>query len=280
MSKLLQFKKQCFPDSIPLKTPAQKEHEDLGTLVTQLAEKNHALARLKNGRTILLVELFPDGEITVMRKVELAQQRELADRGWIERRYVGQVEIFRLSSKGRAALYDGALTDFAKQHQLAGTRYFQEGDRMIPKRVNLAESPLNLLAGRKDRDGKPFLSKEMLLAGELLREDFERAHLGPRVAQNWDQFLVARQKHGFSNNTPGATGSSEARQRIQEIIADLGPGLSDIVLRCCCFLEGLEATEKTLGWSARSGKIVLRIALERLVRYYKIDQGAPSRPVT
>ena len=44
----------------------------------------------------------------------------------------------------------------------------------------------------------------------------------------------------------------------------LGPGLSDIVFRVCCFLEGLETAEKRLGWSARSGKVVLKIALERL----------------
>ena len=49
-------------------------------------------------------------------------------------------------------------------------------------------------------------------------------------------------------------------------LADLGPGLGDMVLRCGCYLEGLEVTEKRMGWSARSGKIVLRIALQRLRR--------------
>jgi hypothetical protein len=41
-----------------------------------------------------------------------------------------------------------------------------------------------------------------------------------------------------------------------------------MVLRCCCYLEGLEVAEKRMGWSARSGKIVLRIALTRLKRHY------------
>ena len=45
------------------------------------------------------------------------------------------------------------------------------------------------------------------------------------------------------------------------------------MLRCCCYLEGLEAAEKKLGWSARSGKIVLRIALMRLKQHYDETTG-------
>ena len=56
----------------------------------------------------------------------------------------------------------------------------------------------------------------------------------------------------------------------------LGPGLSDVVFRVCCFLEGLETVEKRLGWSARSGKVVLKIALERLAAHYRIAP-APQR---
>ena len=57
----------------------------------------------------------------------------------------------------------------------------------------------------------------------------------------------------------------------------LGPGLSDIVFRVCCFLEGLETAEKRLGWSARSGKVVLKIALERLAAHYRIAPAEPAR---
>ena len=63
------------------------------------------------------------------------------------------------------------------------------------------------------------------------------------------------------------------RARVRAALSDLGPGLGDIVLQCCCFLEGLEITEKSMGWSARSGKIVLRIALERLQRHYEKTGG-------
>jgi hypothetical protein len=60
---------------------------------------------------------------------------------------------------------------------------------------------------------------------------------------------------------------------VSRALRDLGPGLGDMVLRCCCFLEGLEAAEKRMGWSARSGKIVLRIALQRLKRHYAETYG-------
>ncbi len=57
-------------------------------------------------------------------------------------------------------------------------------------------------------------------------------------------------------------------ERLRAALAELGPGLADIAILCCCFQEGLESCEKKLGWSARSGKIVLRIALQRLKRHY------------
>ena len=58
---------------------------------------------------------------------------------------------------------------------------------------------------------------------------------------------------------------------------NLGPGLGDVVLRTCCNLEGLEAAERRMGWAARSGKVVLRIALERHKRHYADVYGAHGR---
>ncbi len=66
-----------------------------------------------------------------------------------------------------------------------------------------------------------------------------------------------------------------ARSRVGAAIEALGEGLSDVVLRCCCYMEGLETAEKRLGWPARSGKVVLRIALIRLREHY-----VASRPET
>lgn len=203
---------------------------------------------------------------------------------WIECYRKGRISRYRITEAGRAALkrlladdaqarqeagFAEAQTPFLEQHKDWDTRQVSDGrGKQRTLRYNLAESPLGALARRKGRDGKPFLSRDMLLAGERLREDFEMAQMGARVTQNWDRFLTAGRSGGFSDGGM-AEGPRAARERVAQALKDLGPGLGDIALRCCCFLEGLETAEKRMGWSARSGKIVLRIALQRLKVHYE-----------
>jgi hypothetical protein len=170
---------------------------------------------------------------------------------------------------------DTDQVDFAEQHREWGEKVVPDVDTGRPKRMryNLSESPLTALARRRDKDGSPFLSDELVHVGERLREDFELAQMGPRVAQNWDRFLTAGGRGGFAPDSGVGDGPSAARRRVADAMADLGAGLSDVVLRCCCYLEGLETAEKRLGWSARSGKIVLRIALMRLQQHYERTTG-------
>jgi len=98
------------------------------------------------------------------------------------------------------------------------------------------------------------------------------------VAQNWERFLTGGMRGGFSNDSGVGDGPTGARDRVSEALRDLGPGLGDVVLRCCCYLEGMETAERRMGWSARSGKIVLRIALQRLKQHYDEKYG-PHGPM-
>jgi hypothetical protein len=223
--------------------------------------------------------------------VDRAVAHAFALKEWIACFRNGKLTAYEITSVGRAALkrllakdkasgrprqggFAEAPAPFADQHRSWETREVASDTGRPRERVryNVNESPLTALARRREKDGRPFLSAEQVEAGERLREDFELAQMGPRVAQNWERFLVP----GASSIRPSsgpADGSQAARDRLAEALGELGPGLGDIVMRVCCFLEGLEAAEKRMGWSARSGKIVLRIALERLRQHYERKHG-------
>lgn len=247
--------------------------------------------------------------------LERSLAETLALKGWVvQTRSGGRIQRYVMSPAGREALRDmlrsprqrGAVPpgpaafvdarpvaepkpvtgmaeaqarfDHADRHRVweDGMIEDPEDGRRRQARVNIAESPLLVLARRRDHDGQAFLTPGMVTAGERLREDFELAQMGPRVTQNWDGFMtsgidVSRGGGGYRG------GSESARDRVALALRDLGPGMGDIVLRVCCFLEGIEMTERRLGWSARSGKIVLRLALMRLERHYAETYGQGSR---
>lgn len=222
----------------------------------------------------------------------VAQAFALKD--WIAVAQSGKVVTYAITPAGRAALkrmletdapehvegFAEAQSPFAAQHRVWDSRAVMEPGAGEPRklRYNLAESPVAVLARRRDADGTPFLSPDLVAAAERLREDFELAQMGPRVAQNWDRFLTGADKTGFGPGAGPAEGSGRARDRVAAALRDLGPGLGDVALRCCCYLEGLEVAERRMGWSARSGKIVLRIALLRLRRHYEEAYGG-RRPL-
>ena len=127
--------------------------------------------------------------------------------------------------------------------------------------VNLAESPLVWLHSRGH------LSDRLLDAGEKLRADYESAQLPASVTMRWDPVRVKSTGGGGLAPTERQIA---ARQRFDGAIRAAGRGLEDILWRVVCAGEGLPDAERSLGWPARSGKLVLKIALERVADYYRI----------
>ena len=127
--------------------------------------------------------------------------------------------------------------------------------------VNLAESPLSWLHARGHLDDRLFE------AGERLRTDYERAQLSPGVTMRWDPVRIR------TTGDPGLSQTERhvaARARFGGAIEAAGKGLEDILWRVVCACEALPAAEKALEWPARSGKLVLRIALDRVADFYRI----------
>jgi len=132
---------------------------------------------------------------------------------------------------------------------------------------NRAESPLTALAARKGKDGRPLIGARQLEAGLRLAEDFHEAGIMPALVRDYQQTVRRAGRAGPVGLMP-ADVRIEAKRRYDRAIAALGPQLSDIAVRVCCWNEGLGPAESALGWPVRSGKLVLAIALDRLADHY------------
>ncbi len=127
--------------------------------------------------------------------------------------------------------------------------------------VNLAESPLSWLHSRGH------LCDRLFDAGERLRADYERAQLGPSVTMRWDPVRVKGSgDHGLTQTERQVA----AKARFDAALVEAGSGLSDILWRVVCAGEAIPHAEKHLGWPVRSGKLVLKLALERVADFYRI----------
>lgn len=133
--------------------------------------------------------------------------------------------------------------------------------------VDEQESPLAWLARRAGRGGKPLIASHQYQAGERLRADFTLAHLMPRTTSNWES-PIASERRGSAGALHATDGMIAARQRVHHALDAVGPEFSGLLLDVCCFLKGLADVERERLWPARSAKIVLQLALERLARHY------------
>ena len=135
--------------------------------------------------------------------------------------------------------------------------------------VDESESPLAWLARRRGRDGRTLIEPHQLQAGERLRGDFTRAHLMPRTTSNWSNPISSGRRSGGGERAAAMTDTMiAARQRVHSALDSVGPEFAGLLLDICCFLKGLADVEREHAWPARSGKVVLQLALDRLARHY------------
>lgn len=178
---------------------------------------------------------------------------------------------FLLSDEGRAFLVRsfGGEDRFAAQHREMERRA-GEGGRAVG--VNVGESPLARLKSRGQIDATHFA------AGERLRRDYTMAQLAPRLGVDLSAPVVCGGSRGG-----GADSISDiavaARQRFSRAMAAAGPGLSDLAFDVCCDLQPLEGAEGRRGWSKRSARVVLMLALDRLADHYGMTTVRTHAPI-
>ncbi|MFM9898452.1 DUF6456 domain-containing protein [Sphingorhabdus sp.] len=132
--------------------------------------------------------------------------------------------------------------------------------------INLSESPLSWLHARGH------LSNRQMLAGETLRGDYVSVALAPHVTMSWENIPRSRQKRSAPSGLNRTERMMSAKARFDNALTALGPDLSDIAWRVICVGESVPIAEREMSWPVRSGKLVLKIALDRLAAYYRIPR--------
>jgi hypothetical protein len=196
-------------------------------------------------------------------------------RGWLHKAdrgapHGGGEQSFVLSDAGFGWLrrvYCGGET-FSAQHQLRGSRVIRDdegNERRVT--VNEAESPLGWLYKRAGPDGQPLISDAQFEAGERFRLDFTLARLTPRLVVDLSEPVVGGKRASKKQPQLSETVAA-ARQRLRRALRAVGPAFADLLLDVCCYLIPLPDAERRRAWPKRSGRIVLALALDKLVQHY------------
>jgi hypothetical protein len=190
-------------------------------------------------------------------RVTAEMVREFSAQGWIAPDGPGRHVI---APAGLALLAREGADGFATQHRLAVRKTVEEGGEQRAVLVNAGESPLSRLNHRG------MVNAVQFAAGEKLRRDFTLAQLTPRMGVNWDAPVVSGSRGSGADSISDI--AIAARQRLNRALAAAGPDLADIAFDVCCHLAPLEACEDARGWAKRSGRVVLKLALDRLAAHY------------
>lgn len=245
-------------------------------ILRRMAEPGAVMAVAPDMDKAAVLRQAEDGRMIQTAVLDRAVAQAFALKDWILCRRPGRPATYEITPAGRAALK--RLIEEEDRRRLAHHAVFGmaeapagfalpgwdegEGRRSRPA---VQESPVSVLARRRDKDGRAFLTSDLVRAAERLLEDFELAQINARGVPDWESCVRGA--------GAAVVNAGSARDRVAAALADLGPGLGDVALRVCCYQEGLEVAERRMGWAARSGKIVLRIALQRLRRHYDETYG-------
>lgn len=205
--------------------------------------------------------------------------REVAEimalREWIEGKMKGRLGRYSITAAGRAEL--GRLLARAESLRASGeqddsTVALGRAPRARTLRSAGAEAPLRVLARRKRGDGEAFLSATLVQAAERFRESFEIARVAGALGDDLAPLYAGRIQPPMTQNGGAALSMARgdlALSHLVDAVRTIGPELAETVVMAVCEEWGMEKIEKELEFPARSGKIVLSIALHSLARHYE-----------
>lgn len=209
-----------------------------------------------------------------------AEQFRLARaEGWLEAAGDG----YRPSAaylRARARSEHGA-DGFIAQHGGLEPGRIMEADgttRRVTRRGDA--SPLDRWMRPGPEGGDALLDRAEYEAGERLRADHARSTMSQRLTADWTSPPRSRSGRGPSGPEDAPVAALDARTRVMDALAAIGPGLDRVVFAVCIRETGMGDVERAEGWPKRSGKVALKLGLTRLAVHYgmKRAQAAPASP--
>ncbi|MEM9717249.1 MAG: DUF6456 domain-containing protein [Pseudomonadota bacterium] len=237
------------PVAVEISLPALPPLPTLLIPVMQALREDDTVLALNEALPNAVIVRRDGADVDLKLSVARNDVKDLISWGYLRPKLKGKICLYEPTPEGRIMVPEtsAAPVTFQKVASIALSR----------------ESPVRLLARKKSPDGSPFLGPQHVSAADIFTEDFRMAGFADNPVGTLEEVM----DFNFPKGTDPAV--TNAHERLCSALNMLGPDLGDIVLRCCCFHEGIETAERRMGWSARSGKVVLRIALRRLVRHYE-----------
>lgn len=125
----------------------------------------------------------------------------------------------------------------------------------------------------KSSSGVPFFDPHHLLAAQKFTHMFEVSGQRPHITVNYDSFHVPKTSHGAASLTMSEHAVT-AQQSLNHIHERLGGELYNMLVDICVFEKGLGQVEKERHWPRRSGKFMLKVALDQLAVYWSLQASA------
>lgn len=182
-----------------------------------------------------------------------------------------------------ATLAERSSGDFRSIHaQPVEQNFIDDAGQITRRTVNLAYSPLARWLKPDPRTGSAWLSPEEFDAGERLRADYTRSVLVDRVTSDWEGYKAPVRTGRSRTREDAPTSAMDAKDRVLDALDAVGPGLNSMLSAVCLTETGLEAAERAANWPRRSGKAILKLALQRLAIHYgmlRMSDLSPPRPL-
>lgn len=192
--------------------------------------------------------------------VKAAQVGRLCIEGYIKvDKQSSKITQYAITSKGRTALHQALI----ESNKVINNQDY------ISKEVSKRPAPIDVLAWRRVKGSTEYyLSSWQVQAGKRLYANFYHAVNCTKGSKTTLDWMSIGTKIDISI-PPFWYSSYDSGSQFEEALKYVGEGLADILLLVVCHEIGLEEAERKLQWPMRSGKLVLRIALTRLVKFYE-----------